>query len=80
MLNCKAGKLDGIIYPSGDVSFCEMIIPFANLRDYKFNMFRLWNSNKANQMRKKISNCFCTHSCNLISSIPFDTKSVLRLI
>ncbi len=79
MLDCKAGYLDGVIYPNGDVAMCEMTIPFANLRNFSFDMEKLWNSDEAGKMRRQTSACFCTHSCNLIRSMYYDEKSLLRL-
>jgi MoaA/NifB/PqqE/SkfB family radical SAM enzyme len=77
VLECYAGKVDGVIYSNGDVSFCEMTKPIGNLRDYNFNLEKLWNSDKANLMRQKIKNCYCTHGCNIVNAMRLDKKALL---
>jgi len=71
LLNCSAGSIVGTIYPNGDVSLCELKPTFANLSDYTYNFYKLWNSEKANQSREQIKNCFCTHGCFLQPSIVY---------
>jgi len=65
---CFAGVNECVIYPSGEVAFCEMTKPFANVRDFDLDFHGLWHSKKASEGRSKIKDCFCTHSCNLITS------------
>jgi AdoMet-dependent heme synthase len=79
VMNCVAGKFDGVVYPNGDVTFCEFIKPYGNLRETNYNFSKLWNSEKANKIRTKINGCACIHSCNLIDSISHDNKMLLRL-
>lgn len=79
IMNCVAGSYDAVIFPNGDVSLCEMTKPFSNLKEFDFNFYRLWNSAKANEMRKKIRLCSCTHSCNLIDSMTHDKKKLAEI-
>jgi MoaA/NifB/PqqE/SkfB family radical SAM enzyme len=60
---CLAGRAMTVIYSNGDVSVCEMINHFANLKEFNFNFHKLWNSKKAEAIRKSIKNCYCTHGC-----------------
>ena len=76
---CLAGKVDGVIYPSGDVALCEYTKPFGNLRDFSLNFQRLWNSSKANERRKQITQCVCTHPCNLVNSMRYDFNTLVKL-
>jgi MoaA/NifB/PqqE/SkfB family radical SAM enzyme len=69
ILPCYAGTEEGVIYPNGDVAFCEFTKPFANLRDFAYDLNALWNSRQADEMRKMTRACFCTHSCNLSTAI-----------
>ena len=46
LFNCLAGHTFGVIYSNGNVSMCEPSIPFANLKDYDYNFYKLWNSKK----------------------------------
>ncbi len=77
-LPCYAAKMECVIYPDGDVSFCEMTKPFGILRDSDFNLHELWRSEAAKAMRRKISRCFCIHDCNLSTSMSLDAKTVLE--
>lgn len=79
ILNCLAGKIDGVIYPNGDVALCETTRSFANLRDWDFDFYELWNSDLANHMRNRINDCFCINPCNLATSLPFDANLLSKL-
>jgi MoaA/NifB/PqqE/SkfB family radical SAM enzyme len=76
---CTAGYVDAVVYPDGGVSVCEFTKPFANLNDFNWDFYKLWTSDKANQMRKKTSVCVCTHQCNLMNSLRYDKKSIKTL-
>lgn len=78
-VNCLAGYIDGVIFANGDVALCELTRPFANLRDFNFDFHKLWNSTQANEMRGKIRQCFCTHPCNLSTSMSFDPDILKKL-
>jgi len=69
MFKCYAGYLEGILHSNGDISFCEYTKPFANLRDFDYDLNKLWNSSQAYEMRKKINSCFCIHPCNLLTTL-----------
>jgi len=64
-MNCYAGCLEGVIYPDGDVAFCELTKPIGNLREHNYSLKALWNSYMAVQRRKDLSSCACLSSCNL---------------
>jgi len=78
-MNCTAGYTDAVIYPDGNVSICEFTKPFANLKDYDWNFYKLWTSKKAREVRAKTKNCVCTHQCNLLNSLRYDKKSIKKL-
>ena len=77
---CYAAKMECVIYPNGDLSFCEMTKPFGNLRDTDFNLHELWRSRKADTVRRKISRCFCIHDCNMSTSMSFSIDYLLLTI
>lgn len=79
LMKCSAGELDGVILTNGDVAFCEFTKPFANLRDYDFDFYRLWTSEKADEMRNKIRTCACIHPCNLMNSMRYDFRSIKKM-
>lgn len=75
-VKCLAGKYDAVVWPDGVVSMCEFTKPFASLIDYDFNFYNLWKSRKADEMRQRIMNCFCTHTCNLLNAMQFDEETL----
>lgn len=78
-MSCTAGYVDAVIYPNGDVSICEFTKPFANLKDYNWDFYKLWTSDKAKEIRQKTKFCVCTHQCNLLNSLRYDKKSIVQL-
>ena len=74
VIDCLAGYIDCVIYPSLDVSVCESTNSFANLRKFNFNLIELLNSNLAVERRELTSKCSCTHPCHLSDSMAYDTK------
>ncbi len=77
---CFAGLVDAVVYSDGSVAHCEMTKPFANLKDYDYDFYRLWKSDPANRMRDRIKSCFCIHGCNMITSMNYDTETLIRLL
>jgi len=78
LFKCLAGYTFGVIYPNGDVTICEPVKPFANLKDFEYNFYKLWSSDSAKKIKKMTRNCFCIHPCNLLDSMAYDTKALLR--
>ena len=74
VIDCLAGYVDCVIYPSLDVSVCESTNSFANLKKFNFNLIELLNSNLAIERRVLTSKCSCTHPCHLSDSMAYDTK------
>jgi MoaA/NifB/PqqE/SkfB family radical SAM enzyme len=79
-MTCRAGTFDGVVYPNGDVALCEFSRTVGNLRDCECDFPALWNSPEACAMRSKLRACSCTHACNILSSMMYDTASVCRLL
>ena len=75
---CYAGRAEGVIYPNGDVSFCEMTKPFGNLHSTDFDLHKLWHSQASDDMRRKIGKCFCIHDCNLSTSMSMHAETILE--
>ena len=74
LVDCLAGYVDCVIYPSLDVSVCESTKPFANLREYDFDLIKLLESQDAIETRNLTRNCSCTHPCHLSDSLAYDKK------
>lgn len=69
IIPCFAGRIDGVVYPDGNVALCEHTKPIGNLKDTSYDFYALWHSEQANSMRARIRQCECIHGCNLISSL-----------
>jgi MoaA/NifB/PqqE/SkfB family radical SAM enzyme len=74
VVDCLAGYVDCVIYPSLDVAICESTKPFANLKNFNFDLINLLKSNQANETRSLASKCACTHPCHLSDSLAYDKK------
>lgn len=75
---CTAGVLAGVIYANGDVSVCELHEPLGNLRKNSFR--EIWNSEKANALRKSIAakECWCTTEVFMWQSVVFKPTALAR--
>ncbi len=58
-----AGQAVGVVYSNGDVAHCEFTLPFANLADFDHDFDALWHSDAADERRRQITGCHCTHGC-----------------
>ena len=76
--DCTAGRTFGVIYPNGGVSVCEPTKQFANLHDFGMDFAELWKSPSANFMRAKTQGCNCIHPCNMLDSMGYDTKTIIK--
>jgi MoaA/NifB/PqqE/SkfB family radical SAM enzyme len=79
IVTCQAGNIDTILHANGDVAACEYTRPFANIRNYNFDLHTLWNSETAQTVRNKLNNCYCIHPCNLNTAIPRTLTGILKL-
>ena len=74
-LFCQAGRLIGVIYPEAEVYPCELWKePIGNLRDFDYDLRKIWRSEKADRVRREIveTKCACYHQCFLSPSLFFD--------
>ncbi len=80
-LQCHAGNTGGVIYDEGTVSSCENLDPVANLRDYDWNFWKLWNSPEMDARRKHArTGCHCTHESNCYyPSLAFNPKHLIQI-
>ena len=82
VLPCQAGSLFGIMYDDGSVHPCEILkdSKVANIRDYDYDLPKLWASQRAEELRKQIKNgCHCTFECAMSSSILFNPKYLAKI-
>lgn len=78
---CQAGSLFGVISANGTVYPCEIIDkPLGNLRQYSYDLKRLWSSESARESRRwiKTTRCACSYECALSVNILSDFRFYLR--
>ena len=80
IIPCYAGSVSAVIYPDGDLAFCELLDPIGNLRDADYSFEELWKTGKAREVRKKISKrfCHCIHPCNQLVNILFNPVQLMK--
>ena len=62
--DCSAPNDNLVVYPNGDLAFCEYTKTFANVKNAKkFSDF--FNNEEANKFRKYLKSCSCDHPCNI---------------
>jgi len=82
VLPCQAGSLFGVLYDDGSVHPCEILdnSKLGNVRDFNYDLPKLWAAEKATAMRDKIKDgCYCTFECALSSSILFNAKYLTKI-
>lgn len=80
---CYAGRVNAVIYPDGDVYFCELLNKkIGNLRDAGYDFRRIWHSSEADNTRRfiKKERCFCIHVCNIYTNLLFNPLNFLRIL
>jgi len=79
---CRAGSLSAVIREHGEVIACEIDEPaMGNLRDFDMDMAKLWRSNQARQVPRRLRSCGCVcgHECNLTTNLFFHPRSLAGL-
>jgi len=82
LIPCRASSFLPVIDATGNVYHCELLPAIGNLRDSDYNFSKIWQSDKAKEQRKDISNkkCHCTHFCYQIQNIPMSPFHFLKAI
>lgn len=77
---CLATLTDAVLFPEGEVSICEPIKPFANIRETNYDFYELWQSEKAKEIKEKLNCCFCLQPCNFLNSMKYDSKTLKKIV
>jgi len=90
---CLSGSVRAVLDPYGNVYSCEIKgYPYCsssesswmmgNLRDYRYNFQKLWHSERAKEIRKRIRNtrCTCNHGCDMDINILFNLRALLKAL
>lgn len=83
MNRCYAGTLLAVMSSNGDVYPCEMLGErMGNVRDFEYNLRKLWFSGSADKVRRSIlcKRCFCTYECAMTANILFNPRYYLKII
>jgi len=82
LIPCRISSFLPVIDAVGNVYNCELLPAIGNLKDSNYNFLKIWQSDKAKQQRKDISNkkCHCTHFCYQIQNIPMSPFHFLKAI
>jgi len=62
------------------VALCEMTRPVANVRDFGCDCAALWHSEPAERRRRQVQRCFCSHPCNISTSMSYDRDTLLSIV
>jgi len=63
-VRCNAGQTSAVIYPNGDLAYCELKESLANIKDNGFNPVAILQSfGDKIKSRIKKEKCDCTHIC-----------------
>ncbi len=76
-IECGMGYDDLVILTNGKIARCEMLKPFANLKDYDFNLNKFYENENTKLYLKNTSGCFCEHEC-AISVTAMSDKKLLK--
>ncbi len=81
-MSCTAGKTTLVIDHDGGFRSCEMRPPLGKVQDYGCDLSKVINSEAlstevATLGGGKKANCWCTHTCWMISSMKFSPRTLL---
>ncbi|MBZ9572243.1 glycosyltransferase [Patescibacteria group bacterium] len=62
---CVAPELNLVIYANGDISFCELVKPIHNIREFNYDVKKILKSEKWEKISAAVKKCFCIHPCIL---------------
>lgn len=85
VIPCYAGISNAHMTPYGDIWACCTLgygKSMGNLREFDYNFRSLWNSPRAEEIRKHISegNCSCPMANQMYSNILMDPPSLMRVL
>lgn len=75
LIPCYAGRLNLVLAENGEVFPCEILTgPLGNVRDYKYDIMKVLQSERAKKVVSSIMNkeCYCTHECYFMTNILFN--------
>lgn len=76
---CRAHEMGVVLYPDGDVAYCELTPPIGNIRRTLLSSI-LANSAARIERLDIESGCKCTHSCFLPKSLLASPRNVIKVL
>lgn len=80
LVACTAPDAFGTLYPDGGMSICEVVQPFANVREFDYDVLRCWTSDAAGRQRGMLRRCSCTYPCALVDSMSSSPQAMLDVL
>lgn len=81
---CYAGDLFLVLNANGEVRPCEVLEGkgLGNVRDFDYDMLKLWSAKKAAETREWIigTKCRCTYECAMTFNVLFNSKHIPSII
>lgn len=79
---CRIAAFYPVVDATGNVYPCENRKTVGNLRDFDYDLVKIWQSDPAKQARASIKNkeCYCTHSCYQNANIFLSPKMIVKII
>jgi MoaA/NifB/PqqE/SkfB family radical SAM enzyme len=82
IIPCRISAFLPVIDSVGNVYPCENRDKIGNLRDFNFDLIKVWKSKEARQARKSIrkKECYCVHSCYQNPNIYLNLKTIFKIL
>jgi len=82
LIPCRMSSFCPVIDASGNVYSCEQRQKIGNLRDFDYDLNKIWQSKKAKEIRKSIKRkeCYCTHSAYQAPNVYLSPKMITKII
>jgi len=79
---CQAPDRNLVLTPYGEIGFCELREWIGNLRDFNYDIKKLFDTEKAANLRKSIlkKECYCFHPCYQTVNILFSKKELMKAL
>lgn len=81
IIPCRISSFFPVVDAIGNVYPCENRKTIGNLRDYNYDLGKVWQSDEAKTSRKEIKNkeCYCAHSCYQANML-LSPKMIIKMI
>jgi MoaA/NifB/PqqE/SkfB family radical SAM enzyme len=82
VIPCRISAFLPVVDPVGNVYPCENRPKIGNLRDFNYDLVKIWQSKEAKKARKSVreKECYCVHSCYQNPNIYLSLKTIFKII